>query len=91
VVGDRRPACGESREDVLPAPGPERSVLKEFEGVVDANGRAFERVLDSDKSIRAAKGRLRGVMGLDRCECPEPRAATSDCPAVPAKLARAPV
>jgi hypothetical protein len=47
VVRDRRPAGGESREDVRP----ERSILKEFERVVDANGRA----LDSDKAIRPAK------------------------------------
>ena len=86
MVRDRRPAVSESREDGLPAPRPERSVLEEFEGVVDADGHALERALDSDKPIRAAKGRLRGVMGLDRCECPKPLAATGDCAAVPAGL-----
>src|ERR1019366_1647965 len=86
VVQDRRPAVGESREDVLPAPRPERSVFEEFEGVVDADGRPLERALDSDKAIRATNGRLRGVMGLDRCECPKPLAATCDFAAVPAGL-----
>ena len=86
VVRDRRPAVGESREDVLPAPRPKRSVFEEFEGVVDADGRPLERALDSDKAIRATKGRLRGVIGLDRCECPKPPAATGDFAAVPAGL-----